>query len=172
MAVILADMGLTMVVMAIVYKWAKRKSSAGRPHTPKGTNLHPKEPFLRASLVTSFILVYFLIFDWLNLTWLLLLLTVTDLWCVLFPSSYSSWSSSRRPSSTCPIAWLRGECRIEVFILLYAKPLNSNYIISYITRAGMHFCQTDIHTFRRVFRSVQITHDAMGSDAPHTILQW
>lgn len=81
---------------------------------------HQKEPFLRASLVTSFILVYFLIFDWSNLTWLLLLLTVTDLWCVLFPSSYSSWSSSRRPSSTCPIAWLRGmsvASRFSVFFM-------------------------------------------------------
>lgn len=40
-AAICGDMVLTIVVMVIFYKCAKKRTSAGLPHTPKGTNVGP-----------------------------------------------------------------------------------------------------------------------------------
>lgn len=44
LAIILADMGLTVVVMVTVYKCTKKRSSAGLPHGPKGTDVGPPAP--------------------------------------------------------------------------------------------------------------------------------
>lgn len=48
--IIAADMFLTVVVMVMVYKCAKKRSSAALPRVPKGT-IVPKGPHIYSGLV-------------------------------------------------------------------------------------------------------------------------